>query len=472
MAKRPPKVQRPSAVPIGEQTGRQATLLAGPGSAFSLASLPGFLTPHPGTYAHYRRMRADPTIALARLLVTGPILAGSETVEGDEDAPEERKEFVQKWFECRRWQIFEDALRYLDYGWRGYEQCWEMAGPKLAALAKNPAAVIVDKLKSLLPEFTYIDVDETGNFAGLSQTNFVKSAELRQFKACLLTYDGESGNLYGRARMENIRDAHAKSEQIANRAAQLAGKAAAIIPQIHYPMGEGKDATGATVSNFDVARKCLEGLQSGKGIVLPNLFHNTDDPRVSAELAGKSAYVISFLEATGAAAALQGLTEHLRYYDVLKLRGWLVPERSAIEAQTAGSRADSQSATDQAINGSDLVHMDLCAQLSRGPVDDMLAMNFGEDARGSVYLKASPLKDEKREQFAKIIDAVLLNAATLEELLSQIDMSAVAKAIGLPVPTGKKLTFSMVAAGDGGAQTASLKSTVTGRLGDNGNGSY
>ena len=63
--------------PSGESTGPQGSVQ----TAFGLSQIPGFAPPLPGTYAVYRRMSAHPTLALARSIVTAPILAGTWAFE-------------------------------------------------------------------------------------------------------------------------------------------------------------------------------------------------------------------------------------------------------------------------------------------------------------------------------------------------------------------------------------------------------
>src|SRR2546421_8375566 len=50
-------------------------------ASIAFSQLPGFAPPLPGTYATYRRMSAHPTLALARSIVTAPILASAWSCE-------------------------------------------------------------------------------------------------------------------------------------------------------------------------------------------------------------------------------------------------------------------------------------------------------------------------------------------------------------------------------------------------------
>src|SRR5258706_4450818 len=289
--------------PQGEQTRQQGIAQAGIG----IGQLPGLMQPHPGTYSLYRRMSAHPTLALAKSIVTAPILSSSWTFEtrrpdgaktrrarpGDttQSDPldrqlEDRANFIQRQLDPLRTPLLVESLRALEFGWRPFEKIYEIRNGK----------VLLKNLKPLLPDFTFVQVDNFGHFAGLIQLD----TQLPPEKSFIYTHDGEAGNLYGRSRHENARQAWSAWNQVDERSAQLAAKDAAIVPLVHYPLGQSRDAAGQTRDNGDLADIILTGLGSGRGVKLPNLFANSEDPRQSADLAGKSSWVISFLEATHA----------------------------------------------------------------------------------------------------------------------------------------------------------------------------
>ncbi len=419
---------------VGEQTRQQGVAQAGIG----LGQLPGFLSPQPGTYGVYRRMSAHPTLALAKSIVTAPILAGSWSFEarrpdgkrrrravigdGVQSDPidqmlEDRCRFVQRQIEPMRAAFLVEALRALEFGWRPFEKVWDV----------RDGSVILRRLKPLLPDFTFLQVDANGNFAGVAQMDVRLPVE----KAFIYSYDGEAGNLYGRSRHENARQAWSCWQQVDDRTAQLATKVSAIIPLVHYPLGQSRDASGQLRDNGDLADVILNGLGSGRGVKLPNLFANSEDPRLSADLAGKSSWMVSFLEAANAAHNLTGLTERQRYYDALMFRAWLRPERVGLESQH-GSRADASKHTETGLTDSELVHADICDQFNRGVVDELLTYNFGSGTVGSVYVSPSPLQEAKRALLQKLMQAVWGNAATLGQFLAQTDMDAVFDVLEIP----------------------------------------
>lgn len=421
--------KRPS---TGEQTAAQATA----GMGFS--QLPGFAPPPPGTYAVYRRMSAHPTLALAKSIVTAPILSGTWSFEsrrpdgskprrapiGDgvqsdpiDRALRDRTAFIQRQITPIRTAFLTEAVRSLEFGWRPFEKVWDV----------TDGAVTLRRLKPLLPDFTFVLVDAQGHYAGLEQL----SVQLPPEKSFCCTHDAEAGNPYGRSRHENARQAWWNWHQVDDRTAQLTTKIAAIISMVHYPLGQSRDASGAVRDNGDLADTILAGLGSGRGVKLPNLFANTDDPRLSADLAGQSAWVISFLEAASAATNLGGLTDRQRYYDALMFRAWLRPERVGLESKY-GSRADAAEHSEASLTDSELIHSDLCDQLNRGVIDELLSYNFGPDAAGSVVVTAAPLQQAKRDVLQKLLEAAWKDPATLGRFLSQTDMDAVFDEMEVP----------------------------------------
>jgi hypothetical protein len=426
--------RRSAAPSLGEQTRQQGVAQAGLG----FSQLPGLMPPLPGTYAVYRRMSSHPTLALARSVVTAPILAGSWSYEirrpdgrkarrrptGDGVVTDpldrelsDRAQFIQHQLDRLRTPFLVEAMRALEFGWRPFEKVW--------ALRDN--CVILCQLKPLLPDFTFLLIDDHGHYAGLEQLD----VRLGPDKSFIYTHDGEAGNLYGRSRHETARSVWSAWNQLDERTAQLTTKVAAIIPMVHYPMGQGRDATGQTRDNGELADVILHGLGSGRGVKLPNLFASADDPRLSADLAGKSSWVISFLEATHAASTVQGLTDRQRYYDVLMFRAWLRPERTGLESRY-GSRADAHRHTDTAITDGELLHADVCGQLNRGVVDELLTMNFGTAAAGSGVVTPAPRQESKRDVLQKLLEATWKDPTMLGQFLQEADMEAVFEVMEIP----------------------------------------
>jgi hypothetical protein len=111
-------------------------------------------------YETYRRMRRDPTIALARALAVAPVVAGKRTVEADADVPEEVRGWIDKQFLTVREPLLETNLKhgYVDFGHQGFELIWGLdAGGRQHVV----------RFKPLLPDITEILIDDHGGLAGL-----------------------------------------------------------------------------------------------------------------------------------------------------------------------------------------------------------------------------------------------------------------------------------------------------------------
>ena len=82
----------------------------------------------PGTFETYRKMRRNPTIALARQIATMPCRTGKWTIEADDDAPDEAHDHVEA-VTMRLWPCWINwACQSLDFGFQSWETIWEV-GP-------------------------------------------------------------------------------------------------------------------------------------------------------------------------------------------------------------------------------------------------------------------------------------------------------------------------------------------------------
>ena len=373
-------------------------------------------TPCIGTF---RRMLCDPTIAIGMQTIIAPIIASSWKYVASDDAPDDAVELVRKAFDVQRIRILRDALRSVAFGWYPFEKVWSVEKGRY-----------VIRHRGLLPELCRVMVDkDTKMLAGIKAGN----VELLNDKSWLVTHDREGDNYYGRSRLLNILDQWHEGNEISKKGGQLATKAASIIPIVHYPPGGGDGLNGEKISNFESTAAILNQLQSARGIALPNLAGDASALMRNPELAGKSAWVISFLEAAGAAQSLGSMTERQRYLDSLKLRGLFVPERAVTEASLSGSRADAENSADLALLSCEQLHADIVESLNEsGGVREMLTINFGDQAAEWVKIEPAPLDDKKRGVFKQLFAAVMAMPAMAEDLMTQIDIDAVCDALDIP----------------------------------------
>jgi len=247
-------------------------------------------------------------------------------------------------------------------------------------------------------------------------------------KYFLYSYDGEAANPYGRSRHENIRQAWSESEQIRLRLAQYMKKVSGIVVQLHYPEGTSRDAAGAERPNQWLGQQVLDAVSAGRSVMFPNGFASSSDLRMAYELAGKSPWQLSTLEAQGADHA-PGMKLVLEYYDALIFRGWLRPERTGLESRH-GSKADAETHTDTATLDSELVDRDIADAVTRDVVDELLVLNFGQQARGAVAIEPAPIEADGLGVLRGVLTSVL--AKNEGGASSRIDVNALLDQLSVP----------------------------------------
>lgn len=404
------------------------------GDASMLGSIPGLGNVRwPGTYATYRTMLSHPTVAVAMASIVAPILAGSWFYESDaERADEDAAELLKKTFDPKRQRLLSDAIRCLYLGFQSFEVVWG---------EDDEGHTVPTAFKPLLPELTTITVDAFGNVAGIENNG----AKLKPGEFLLLNYDVEGSNFYGRSRLENIRRVWANYLAIEDQGYLLDKKSAGIIPLIYFPPDTSVPDTNnpnatAGRSNLAAATRIGADIQNGKAIAMENFAGMAPDrPEDAAMLADKSDWKIDTVDIGNVGPSQSAILEKLRYYDSMLIRGLLRPERAVIEAQTAGSRADSESHQSSiADTDCDLVHSSIVEQINRQVVDEMLVQNFGESARGTAWIAPRELVDERRATMDLLLNAALADPMIRGELFERIDMDSLTQWTGIKVKEDAK----------------------------------
>ena len=394
------------------RTGSQLTSGSGLGSLGGLASLAPQL---PAGYETYRRMRRDPTIALARALAVAPVVAGKWTVEADADVPQEVRGWIDKQFLTVRELLLETILKhgYVDFGHQGFELVWGLD-------AEGRQCIV--RFKPLLPDITEILIDDHGGLAGLRQRDVV----LTGVNAMLVSFGGEGSDLHGEPLLENVREVWNDWRKANAVAARYDRKIAGAYLLLHYPsFGQGIDQNGAKLDNVYLAQRILDKLEAASGVAVgdvPSELAPGQDPNQTAWR----------LEVQGSAGGQQqGFVDRLRYLDSLKVRGMLLPERAILEGQH-GTLAESQSQGDLAFLQAELVHHHVTREINRQAVDPVLEANWGPAYRGKVRLEASPLSSDNLGFLRQLVTQVLSDPKDFADLLHRADWPSIFDAVGLP----------------------------------------
>ena len=385
------------------------------------STIPG-LGPCPaGTYDVYRRMRSNPTVALVRAAGMAPVKAAAWSVEAKDEAPDGAVEFIQQVVVQRlRPTILKDGLRSLDYGWQPFEKVWDL---------DTDGRLTIRRLKPLLPDDTKIlHAEDTGAFLGVRHSG----QDLAPNKCWCVTYDGEGDDRYGRSRMENVREwAWHPWIDSAKKLAQYMTKGAGVIPVIRCPTGLAEDESGAEQSTFDMAMQALTNLSAAKGIIAPWVFPGWAHDMLARGIDPSQlvAWQFEFLEAK--AGHGDEFLSAMKYHDGNIASGWLTPPRMTQQG-TGGTLADATAHGELGVQIAQETSEDLVRAVNQDVVDDLLRLNWGERAVGTVYVTPAPLVDADRTFLRDVMRQILTNPANIDLALTWSDMDAALDQINWP----------------------------------------
>jgi hypothetical protein len=423
-------------------------------------SAPAGLPPCPeGDYETYRRMwLTDPTIRIGRAAFNGPILAaGTSYAKRDDGVPDAWVDWVRDVYKPLLAGLKAQMLLGMDFGSRSFEQTAEVVpdGPGLKL-----------KFKPLRPELTRPLVDPTtGAYAGLRNGR----VDLKPEETLHWAYQNEDDNYYGVSVLEGVREwAWWPWVCAAHRLELVNRRNSNIVPVIKGPLSATEyDKDGKEIKGTDQGQEVLDNLTEGIGVAVENLVAGADDLAAVPELAKASKWVLESFDKGAPPTAADAIVGQLKYWDALKMRGILVPERVATQGEH-GTNAESETQTDVALLAADQVALLIYEAVQRHSVDRWLAWRFGERARGAVLLQPEPLTDEKRALYKWVIGLLLANPAIADVLVTRLGLDPIFERVGIPVRGSADLDEGDGAAPGGG--TAAGGGRPGGAQGRNGDG--
>lgn len=380
----------------------------------------------------WRRVVQNPTVALARMIALTPacdavsrgvvrVRAGSA---GSEAVAETLTQIVQPLVAA--W--VRHGVTAADYGYAAAEVVWGGEPVRVGGRAWAAPA----RLKPLLADLTEAVVDEWGGLAGAKNNGVRLEAE----QVLWVSHGAEADDPYGRARAERVRKVWHAWEKCLDRLGQYAAKVAGVTPIVEFPEGESFDERGRLQSNYDLAVQVIAQLGLGLGVAMPNVL-----ARYAADLAergvglpdGSKAWNVDFLEPRAAhgseiVAILQGLDRFL-------LRGYLVPERAAVEGEH-GTKAEAEEHGGLVALQADEVGNEIRVAVQGQLLDPIVRRNLGSGAVGAYAFHVPPLADEQAALVRRVVGAVLTTPATMETIGAVADYPSMMQSMGVPLRKG------------------------------------
>jgi len=394
-----------------------------------VAPLPGIPQPPPGDYPIWRAMDADPALTLSRAVITSPIREADHSYEAREGTPNEWVQKIQEAIDPLFSEYMREALDAPSMGWKPFECVYAR---------RDNFTALVD-LVPLAQELSAI-VTQNGKYVGVRNSCGVDNAKVDLLgpSALVVTCDPKNRDLYGRPWHENARLTWWLKLHVLANLVKLNRKASGIQGTMLFPPASDE---AENHTNEKLAQSLLKRYMEGDGIVMPNAVG-----LLTGELAADFRNIEGLAEAAMWKAQLAdhgnngpqaaALLDQLRYHNTDLSRAWHVPERASQEANTAGSRADSEQHSDISTGASQLLFNDTCDRLSQGPVNTMLVQNYGERARGAVKVTAGKLRDVYAAGDWILIEAVLAVPDLLFAIADQIDLDSIFDRRGIPKTAG------------------------------------
>ena len=398
---------------LGELTQAQSGEVSVVGGVFDFVE--------PGTYKNYRRMRTVPTVALARAVFHAPIKAAKWSWQKADDASDDMLDLVKDNLDTMRPWIMHNALYGMDYGHTDFEKVFEVVGGRL----------VLKKLKPLRVEKTKVLVEPSGSFAGVKQEKIVLAPE----NVLHWTYDMEAGDFNGRSWFENARTIWSAWEKTSKQLGRYTQKVAGTTVLLRYPQGDLKGESGDVQANKKHAENILAGLGRGAGVAIPVRFFGwaQDMLRKGIDPTKLVQWQFDLLEPK--AAHGKDFVDTLQHQERQLARALLVPERAILEG-VHGTKADAGEHGDVFLTIAQEVLEDIIRHLNWYVVDQLLVLNWGEAARGQVWIEPEPLQDEAKS-FLRALFRQVINPQTADLLENWLDLDAVLELLGLPKAQGR-----------------------------------
>lgn len=374
-------------------------------------------------YFELRRMRKHGTIQLGRILAAAPTLAASWAPVVDDDTPEEISNFIDWLIEIRPSFMERAVFADIDYGWYAAETI-----PVL-----NEDGYYYPKIKHLLPDLNQIVIAGDGTFQGFVQI-LRYDVPVPKNNALYIGFRVEGQQHYGQGRLNAAREHWQDWLNCNIGATQYDKKVAGSMYEVCYPDGESIWMDNQPHPNVEIAAFILNNLEAGRGIIRPVSFsqyistlNNINTLNLSESDVKSLGWAINILEDN--TPRQSHFVDRLKYLDQLLLRALFVPERVAIEASVAGSRADAEAHTDIFLMYAEFIHQQITAAFNEQVVDRFVEINFGKQWVGKARIKCASLVDDKKVYLRELIKEIIAQP----ELLQKINIESILETLGLDI---------------------------------------
>lgn len=376
------------------------------------------------TYAKVREMRKDPTISMVRQLIIAPPLMAPWEFKEMEGAPSGSGKFIEEQIaELRSYLVRTCLFGCIDYGWQSFEKVFG---------TNDQGQVVLQKMKAMLPDYTDILVNsKNGAFWGLRERNVWTGADvlIRLKKSFVHAFDVEGTYWYGSSYMANAESTYDQWDTANDANVRYDAKIAGSHWVIHYPMGISF-VNGTEKDNEEIAQEVLAALESSGGIAVPKKIEEFIG---ELDKETPNAWEIELLSDKGATQT--NFLERMAYLDKLKVRAFGFPERSILEGKY-GTKAEAETHADFAVTNVLIRGTDFVRDLNWHLIDQILELNYGPEAKGTVRIVAGSIGGENKEFLRSVYTELIKDPKGFTSEFAKLDMKTLRKVLMIPVDAG------------------------------------
>lgn len=339
-------------------------------------------------------MRRDSQMALGMAIVKYPISNLGYTLNCKNPTI---KKFIKENLDNKWATILKDSLKAMDFGFTGFEKVWKYAtlsfDPGLSARkVRDRDFIVLQKLKPIHPVTMTARTDTKGNFAGINQDRTGENTQLPRNKSMIITNDEEFGNFFGKSRMIPAYEPW-YWKQISVQFFLRYIERFSIPPYaISFPPGQTRFAGGVQMDNAKIATNMGAALGSYGNVAVPS---TTDDK-------GNRKWSIDPIQQPKLNMKPQDI---IGFWDIMMLRGLLIPDVEAISGLSSRDAAISSSVFLSTLG--EMVKQ-IQEKVNKEVVAPLVAWNFTEEEREECTLNIDDIDFNKhvemRKLFSKILD--------------------------------------------------------------------
>lgn len=350
------------------------------------------------------------------------ILISGETaqwsVQAKDGVPPEAVELIEMFMEPNKTEVWSAVIDgWIKYGWAPFEKIFAGIRDSMGGLKLG-----IRKLKQLLPE--YSDTLFRGNeFLGIE--NWVDSPKvlIPPVRSLVLTLDKRGDNMKGRSLFENAEQSAFFFENALKSMMNYASKRKGPKMVGYYPQ-EGKSYyRGTLMENYKVVEKMKDDLDSTNIVFIPRV---TPSPSAAGQIMNPwelvtlpdNPYLTDFLN-------------EFSYWEKAIVMAFGFPVRSIMESEF-GSRADSVTGQEFAVQRVQYLVNTLVEQLNRYVVDKLLEMNYPEYI-GDVWIAAGDINQRTLANLKTLFVSTLNTNYGQSILADKLDWNQIAREAGFPL---------------------------------------